>query len=447
MAAKFNVYEEITQRFLDQLSQGVIPWQKPWKIGKNMDFFPAFSYVNKKRYDILNQMLLDFEPGEYITFNQCKKLGGHVKKGEKGHFIVGWIVENKQRKNEDGTPMEDDKGNPVTYKTFALRKYYVFNVLTQVEGLDPKMDWTDIEDTDNFLQPCEVAEQIIDNYIHSADGPQFEAKISDRAFYSPAFDSVTVPSIKQYENIAEYYSTAFHELTHSTMKSTRCNREEDRKGKKVSFGSEEYSKEELVAEIGAASLVNYCGLETEKSFNNSASYIEGWSKALKDQPKMIVYASAQAQKAIDYILNAVKDPQNDPSGTLNDEDKETVDYYINTIFDPVNDLHANIELLKDEKVFSKFEKMEAATVNFIDVVYTFKIDNIKAAATELKRSVSNFGYDASKVDKAASNSINNFKYKKAIDDLVIFIDNKMDPDREDRETLEAWEAIAELEAL
>ena len=87
------------------------------------------------------------------------------------------------------------------------------------------------------------------------------------------------------------------------MHASRCNRQEERKGKSVAFGSEEYSKEELVAEIGAASLVNICGLETTHSFRNSAAYIQSWLKALKNDSNLIVGACARAEKAVSYILN------------------------------------------------------------------------------------------------------------------------------------------------
>jgi antirestriction protein ArdC len=186
-------------------------------------------------------------------------------------------------------------------KHLGLRYYNVFKVETQCENIYLKKK--DEIKPEIILEPSEVAEEIIRKYIESDDAPTFNNNGSNSAYYSPALDQVVVPNIAQYSNIAEYYSTAFHELTHSTMKKSRCNREEDRKGKNVAFGSEEYSKEELVAEIGAAALVNFAGLETDGSFQNSASYIQGWSKKLKEQPKMIVYASAQAQKAIDYILS------------------------------------------------------------------------------------------------------------------------------------------------
>ena len=122
----------------------------------------------------------------------------------------------------------------------------------------------------------------------------------DRAFYQPSTDSITLPLLDQFAETAEYYSTAFHELTHSTGHSTRLNRLE----KTAYFGSEAYSKEELVAEIGASALVNHAGLETSTSFRNSAAYIQSWLKVLRDDKRFIVSASGKAEKAVNLILGA-----------------------------------------------------------------------------------------------------------------------------------------------
>lgn len=300
---KNNVYEIITGRILEQLEKGVIPWRKPWIASKNASentFFPCYPLGKNKPYDFLNQMLLDFKPGHYATFNQITKLGGKVKKGEKSQIIAGWIYNKEERKDSDGVVITDEDGNTLYKESFALRYYNVFCIETQTTGID--IEVVDVPDDEPTVDPCEMAELIVNGYVERSGLKLIRDKASNRAFYSPSIDEVVVPHIAQFKEQAEYYSTLFHELTHSTMATSRCNRAEDRKGKNVSFGSEEYSKEELVAELGAGALVNICGLETESSFQNSASYIEGWSKKLKEQPKMIVYASAQAQKAVDYIL-------------------------------------------------------------------------------------------------------------------------------------------------
>jgi antirestriction protein ArdC len=305
-----NAYEIITNQIIEKMEQGIIPWVKPWHAdkwmcdGQSSSMFPAYSYSTGKRYNFMNQMLLGFQAGEYATFNQIKAAGGTVKKGEHGMIVAGWIVDNKQRVNRvTNQPEVDEDGDPILEKRFSLRYYRVFNILTQCEGIEPKHTWKKDEAPKNDFEPIEEAERIINNYINSADAPKFSiVEGSNEAYYSPAQDRVVVPAMSQYDVIEEYYSTAFHELTHSTLKESRCNRRSS--GQKAAKGSKEYSKEELVAEIGSCFLCNTAGLDSEKAFNNSVAYLQGWLKALKNDPKMIINASTQAEKAAEYILNA-----------------------------------------------------------------------------------------------------------------------------------------------
>ncbi len=120
------------------------------------------------------------------------------------------------------------------------------------------------------------------------------------AHYRPSTDSITLPLLKQFAETAEYYSTAFHELIHSTGHASRL----DRLTATAHFGNEEYSKEELIAEIGAAALVNRAGLETSASFRNSAAYVQNWLTGLRNDRKFIVSAAGKAEKAVNLILGA-----------------------------------------------------------------------------------------------------------------------------------------------
>ena len=301
-------YEIITQQIIDKMNEGIIPWVKPWHTsGWRCDgtarMFQSYSYSNGKRYNFMNHMLLGFEPGEFATFEQIKKAGGKVKKGEHASIVCGWIVDNKPATDHDGNILVNEDGDPLMKKTFALRYYRVFNILTQCENIQPKHEWTKDEIQETDAKPEEAAENIINRYINSKDAPQFQiVKGSNRAYYSPSDDLVVVPDISQFDETTEYYSTAFHELTHSTMKASRCNRKAE--NKKAAFGSKDYSKEELVAEIGSCFLCATANIQTETSFRNSAAYLQSWIKSLQNDPKMIIYASAQAEKAAEYILNA-----------------------------------------------------------------------------------------------------------------------------------------------
>ncbi len=277
-----SVYEMVTDRIIDQLENGVIPWEKPWTGVRS----GAFNRVSKKSYSLLNQMILKHD-GEYATFKQWSDLGGHVRKGEKSEIVCFWKIQPIEEEKEDGT--KEVKQIPL------LRYYNVFHI-SQVDGIEPlpKEELHDIE-------PIEKADQILNDYW-TKEHIKVEHIKGNKAFYLPTLDMIRLPLFEQFTSNNEYYSTAFHESVHSTMKESRCNRAEERKSKLVAFGSEEYSKEELVAELGSATILNMIGIETSKSFRNSSAYIQNWLSVLKNDVKFIVSASSKAEKAVKYIL-------------------------------------------------------------------------------------------------------------------------------------------------
>jgi len=273
-----NIYKEITDRIISQMEEGVIPWQKPWiASGK------AISHATGKAYSLLNQMLLGC-PGEYLTFKQCEAAGGKVKKGEKASMVVFW----------KWIEQEDEETHEKKEVPF-LRYYNVFHI-DQCEGVAAKHTTEAVFPAG--AEPLEAAQEIIYDYL-SREGVKLSHSEGDRAFYRPSTDEVVLPVRKQFISTAEYYSTVFHELTHSTGHPTRLNR----LTKPSFFGTEDYSKEELVAEIGAATLVNHVGIETSASFRNNTAYLQNWLKVLKDDKRFIVSAAGKAEKAVNLILN------------------------------------------------------------------------------------------------------------------------------------------------
>lgn len=277
-----SVYELVTDRIIEQLEQDVIPWQKPWTGVRS----GAYNRISKKSYSLLNQMLLQHD-GEYATFKQWQDLGGHIRKGAKSEIVVFWKIQPVEKEKEDGT--KEVKQIPL------LRYFNVFHI-SQVDGVEPLP-----KEELNDIKPIEKAENVLRDYW-TKENITVEHKVGNKAYYSPTFDLIHLPLFEQFTDANEYYSTAFHESVHSTMKENRCNRTEDRKSKLVAFGSDEYSKEELIAEIGSASLMNIIGIETNKSFKNSAAYIQSWLSVLKNDVKFIVSASSKAEKAVKYIL-------------------------------------------------------------------------------------------------------------------------------------------------
>lgn len=280
----FDIYAAVTDRIMEQMENGVIPWHKGW----TGTYQGAISHATGKPYSFLNQMLLQRE-GEYLTYNECQKEGGHIRKGEKASMVVFWKWIDKTDDNDEKVIGADGKHEQVPY----LRYYNVFHI-DQCEGITARY----AQQPTATFNPDVDAENLIADYVRTQH-ITLTHQVGDRAFYQPSTDSVVLPLKEQFTETAEYYSTAFHELTHSTGHTSRLNR----LSKQAFFGSSEYSKEELVAEIGAAALVNYVGLETPSSFKNNVAYIQNWLTALRNDKKCIVSAAGKAEKAVAFILN------------------------------------------------------------------------------------------------------------------------------------------------
>ena len=266
-----KIYEMVTNQIIEKLKEGTVPWKKPFKNGI------AVNWKTQKAYRGINTMLLD--GGEYATFKQVKEAGGTVVKGSKSKIVVFWKmleVEEKEAEEKKNIPM--------------MRYYRVFKIGEQTEGIEPKQE---LEKFDH--NPIEEAEKVKENYFYA---PSFSFNTGG-AWYKPFEDHINVPPLEDFENVNKYYSTLFHEMVHSTGHADRLKREGVIKNNK--FGSQLYSKEELVAELGASMLCGLTGIENT-TIDNSASYIQSWLRALKDDKTLIVSASQKAQKASDHIL-------------------------------------------------------------------------------------------------------------------------------------------------
>ena len=296
---KFDAYQMVTDRICELLEQGLKPWAQPWSSAVSC----AWSGNDGRVYSLINQMLLadpdkkyvtiqelfDDIRGEWVTFQQAKERGGHVKKDEKGRKVVFYKPVNVNR-DENG---EVDEENP---KMLPFLKVYTVFHIRQCEGIEQKFH-TDGDKLFDFTGD-QNADKVAADYI-AREGITFKAVRSDRAFYTPATDTVTIPLPEQFPDWQEYYSTLYHELTHSTGHEKRLNRI----SKCAAFGSEDYSTEELVAEIGSASLLATLGISTENTLTASAAYVKNWLKALRNDKKMVVFAASRAEKAVKMILN------------------------------------------------------------------------------------------------------------------------------------------------
>jgi len=290
---KFDVYEMITNQILDILDKGTVPWHQPWS--KNTLGIPR-NLVSKKEYRGINIILLSLQQQEHnyktpywLTFKQTKQLGGQVRKGEKSTIIVFWSIVKKEVITESNIKKEK--------KIFLLRYFRVFN-LDQIKDINEKKLPADAindptTDTEEF-DSIEACEKIIKNMPKR---PRIEHGSNDRAYYNRQADYVHLPKFESFENAEFYYSTAFHELAHSTGHKSRL----DRQFKNYnSFNCENYSKEELIAEMTAAMLCGVCGIKM-KVIANQAAYIDLWRKRISNDKKLIISAASSAQKAADFI--------------------------------------------------------------------------------------------------------------------------------------------------
>lgn len=279
-----NIYDMINNRITDLLEQGTIPWRKPWNAQSN---YPK-NLISKKKYRGVNVFMLacqQYDSPWWLSFRQVQEKGGHIIKGEKATPVVFW-----KWINTVDVDISEDQGSKIV-KIPILRYYNVFN-LNQTEGITTP----EPEETHNQFDPLQQAEQIIQTMPLLPDIKHG----GNKAYYSPSLDYVQLPQQHTFNTIEEYYSTLFHEITHASGHVNRLARKSILEPSY--FGSHEYSKEELVAEMGSAFLCGYSGIENV-TLANSAAYIGGWLKALKNDRTLLIHAAAQAQKAADYILN------------------------------------------------------------------------------------------------------------------------------------------------
>lgn len=296
---KFDAYQMVTDRICALLQQGIKPWAKPW----NSVMDCAWSGQTGRPYSLLNQMLLadpekkytslqewaDDIRGEWLSFNQIKDRGGNVQKGQHGRKIV--FFKMLPIKNDKIVQDEQDADKHVPFLSVTT----VFHI-RQCDGISQKYHLQD-QKTFDFVQH-KGAEQLAEEYM-ARTGVTLIIEKGNKAFYRPATDQVHIPTPQQFPHMEEYYSTLFHEFTHSTGHPSRLNRVNGN----THFGDESYSLEELVAEIGSASILATLGMETSDSITNSAAYIANWLQALQNDKTMIVKAASRAEKAVQYILD------------------------------------------------------------------------------------------------------------------------------------------------
>jgi antirestriction protein ArdC len=288
---KMDVYAIVTEKIINLLESGVVPWRRPWTttgLPRNL--------VSKKPYRGVNFFLLSaskYVSPFWLTIRQANELGGHVRKGEESTVVVFWKVDDAKRSTED---LDNEETDGKTRRRFMLRYYRVFN-LEQCELPQTVLDKLPKTEAHEH-NPIEAAERII---ADMPNRPEIQYTGS-KAFYSSLTDRITLPPHELFTSAEEFYATALHETVHGSGSEKGLAREGICEA--APFGSPVYSKEELVAEFGAAYLCAEARISNEV-IQNQASYVAGWLKRLRDDRRLVIQAAAQAQKAADYILNRI----------------------------------------------------------------------------------------------------------------------------------------------
>ena len=285
-----SLYEEITTTILGHLERGVVPWHQPWTIPG----VAPQNLLSRKPYRGINPFLLNLQPFAspfWLTFRQARRLGGHVRKGERSTPIWFWKFYDKRREETDP---ETGEVRTALRRIPVLRRYRVFNA-TQCDGLegripelprDERTEWERIEAAEAIVRAMTEPPEI----HHGMRG----------AFYRPSDDLVGMPDRRRFESSESYYSTLFHELAHATGHPRRLDREQASVIRR--FDSRTYCREELVAEMAAAFLSARAGI-AHATVEASAAYLDHWIRKLRGEPKLVMTAAGAAQKAADWILD------------------------------------------------------------------------------------------------------------------------------------------------
>ncbi len=291
MAREQDFYKEVAEKLIDQLQKGTAPWQRPWETVHGA--FPRNPTTGEEYHggNMINLLMRGYQDPRWMTFRQAGEIGARVRKGEHGTRIIYWRFEGKQPVlDEDGKPKLDADGKQMKEEVRLERPRpfisYVFNA-EQIEGLPP----LEVKPPEHSWTPVEKAEELL-----AKSGARIEHRSQSKAYYTPSTDTITLPLKEQFKDQEGYYSTALHELGHWTGHESRLDRDI-----RHPFGSEAYAREELRAEIASMLLSMETGIPN-LGMENHAAYVQSWIKVLREDPKEIFRASADAGKIFEYVM-------------------------------------------------------------------------------------------------------------------------------------------------
>ena len=312
MATQANVnIEKIANSLLEKVTTAIEngernPFTQPW----NNISMACANAISKNAYSGKNQLILGFvamtmgyKSPFWVTFKQAQSLGTTVEKGQKGSPICFYqktfILDGKFLNEAKYKLLSKDKQKDC--KSFLMLKTYtVFNI-DQCEAFEGSSDYYPSTNIDRVNNPIEACETMLNGY---SDIPTISHDY-DYAAYNSGLDIIKMPQMAQFHSSESYYSTLWHEAAHSTGHKSRLGRELG-----TGFGTEKYSREELVAEFSAGILCGMAGIEKVVE-DSSIAYLQGWVSYLKNDPSELFHALAEATKAVEYMLGKNKKPANE----------------------------------------------------------------------------------------------------------------------------------------
>ena len=302
MAPKKPFHKAVAEKLIAQLKTGTAPWQKPWSPAEPSAYLPM-NPTTGKRYKGINSIYLLAQgrsDARWMTYKQAAAAGAQVRKGEKGTPVQYYKFSEEQDKLDDqGQPVRDVNGKKIK-ETVQLERPRVFFATVfngeQIDNLPPQQIKPKTEQQWNAVERAE--------HILNASGAKITHAAGDRAFYRPSTDSITMPERHQFDTADAYYATALHELGHWTGHPSRLDRDLGHP-----FGSEEYAKEELRAEI--SSLIVGEELNIGHDPGQHAAYVKSWIKVLEDDPLEIFRAASDAEKIQKYVLSLEQQQEQD----------------------------------------------------------------------------------------------------------------------------------------
>lgn len=303
---KYDIYQDVTDRILEALEAGVLPWVRPWTLEGNAIPGLPLNAVSGRYYSGINVLLLwlsasakGYRQRKWITAKAAHKLGGHVRKGEKATKVVNYNPVEREKCDDEGNVLLDEHGNPELEHFAYITNHVLFNI-EQCENLPETLFETVKNELQSNTLNIELREDV-QLMIDGLEGLELEHVAGNIAYYDPMKDKIVLPRITQFSKEADYYSTLLHEMTHATGHAKRLNRE-GITAANAKFGSPKYAFEELIAQMGNAFICAHLGLDV---IDESASYIDSWIQALKSDKKAIFRATGKAREASDYMFNTL----------------------------------------------------------------------------------------------------------------------------------------------